>query len=78
MLTMDSDPESKTGWKSGSGSRFVSQFDLAERGQDVWNSLAIAIMTMYIRKTMMKLKEEAEGGHWEFPNNTPVDTDEDL
>lgn len=77
LLTMDSDPERVAGRKDGAGSRFVSQFDLSERGQDVWNSLAIAIMTMYIRKTMIKVKEDAQRGLWRLPNNVPVDVEED-
>ena len=78
LLTMDSDPNKAAGMKEGARSRFVSQFDLSERGQDVWNSLAIAIMTMYIRKTMMKVKEEVKGGLWKFIDSAPMDMDEDL
>lgn len=78
MLTVDSNPENPTGWKSGAGSKFVSQFDMSERGQDVWNSLAIAIMAMYVRSTMMEVQSEARAGLWRFPDDAPVDVDDDA
>lgn len=58
--------------------KLISQFDLGERGQDVWNSLAIAITAMYIRATMMKVKDGAKRGVWKFPDDVVFDVDEDL
>ncbi|KAL4785548.1 hypothetical protein BJX76DRAFT_324114 [Aspergillus varians] len=42
--------------------RFFSQFDFSERGQDVWNSLSIAIVVMHIRNTMVQLSQNNYGG----------------
>ena len=77
MLTMNSDPQDRKA--GGGGGKLISQFDLGERGQDVWNSLAIAIMAMYIRSTMMRIKEGAQRGFWTFPvDDMRMDVDEDL
>ncbi|KAI9370606.1 hypothetical protein BJX61DRAFT_85669 [Aspergillus egyptiacus] len=46
-----------------SDGKFMTQFDLSERGQDVWNSLSITIVAMYIRNTMVRLSKEGYGGY---------------
>ncbi|KAL5051846.1 hypothetical protein BDW71DRAFT_202000 [Aspergillus fruticulosus] len=43
--------------------KFFSQFDFSERGQDVWNSLSIAIVVMHIRSTMVRLARSGYGGY---------------
>ncbi|KAL4956072.1 hypothetical protein BDW69DRAFT_159399 [Aspergillus filifer] len=43
--------------------KFFSQFDFSERGQDLWNSLALAIVIMHVRNTMVQLSEENYGGY---------------
>ncbi|KAL5002136.1 hypothetical protein BDV10DRAFT_158413 [Aspergillus recurvatus] len=43
--------------------KFFSQFDFSERGQDVWNSLSIAIVVMHIRRTMVQLARSGYGGY---------------
>ncbi|KAL4968805.1 uncharacterized protein BDV14DRAFT_166778 [Aspergillus stella-maris] len=43
--------------------KFFSQFDFSERGQDLWNSLALAIVIMHIRNTMVQLSERNYGGY---------------
>ncbi|RAL00905.1 uncharacterized protein BO80DRAFT_464990 [Aspergillus ibericus CBS 121593] len=61
ILTHSTDPE-----EIGDGElqgRFMGQFDLSERGQDVWNSLAIAITVMSVRRTMLSLAEEGNRGY---------------
>lgn len=56
--------------------KFLSQFDLSERGQDVWNSLSLAIVIMHIRNTMVRLSEQGYGG-FVVPSKTAV-SNEDL
>ncbi|KAL4942545.1 hypothetical protein BDV06DRAFT_222068 [Aspergillus oleicola] len=43
--------------------KFFSQFDFSERGQDLWNSLALAIVIMHIRTTMVQLSGSNYGGY---------------
>ncbi|KAL3472943.1 hypothetical protein BJX99DRAFT_261763 [Aspergillus californicus] len=56
--------------------KFISQFDLSERGQDVWNSLSLAIVIMHIRNTMVRLSEQGYGG-FAVPSKTAM-SNEDL
>jgi hypothetical protein len=56
--------------------KFISQFDLSERGQDVWNSLSIAIVVMHIRNTMVRLSQNGYGG-FETPTKNSA-ANEDL
>ncbi|KAL2829959.1 hypothetical protein BDW59DRAFT_28829 [Aspergillus cavernicola] len=56
--------------------KFISQFDLSERGQDVWNSLSIAIVVMHIRNTMARLTQNGYGGVVKAARNDA--TKEDL
>lgn len=46
----------------GIDGKFFSQFDFSERGQDVWNSLSLAIVVMHIRNTMVRLSQQGYGG----------------
>lgn len=56
ILTLDTDPLSPKDFSDSEiGSKFISQFDVGEHGQDVWTSLAVAITTMHIRHTMVRL-----------------------
>ncbi|CEL03271.1 hypothetical protein ASPCAL04427 [Aspergillus calidoustus] len=55
--------------------KFISQFDLAERGQDVWNSLSMTIAVMHIRNTMVRLSEKGYGGYVNTAKRGAVDKD---
>ncbi|KAL2821605.1 hypothetical protein BJX63DRAFT_378683 [Aspergillus granulosus] len=56
--------------------KFISQFDLSERGQDVWNSLSMTIAVMHIRNTMVRLTEKGYGGY--VNKGKPGAADRDL
>ncbi|KAL4821305.1 hypothetical protein BDW67DRAFT_180007 [Aspergillus spinulosporus] len=43
--------------------KFFSQFDFSEKGQDVWNSLSIAIVVMHIRSSMVRLTRSGYGNY---------------
>ncbi|OJJ68176.1 hypothetical protein ASPBRDRAFT_33468 [Aspergillus brasiliensis CBS 101740] len=61
ILSHSTDPrEIRDGEEDG---RFISQFDLSERGQDVWNSLAIAITVMHVRRTMLSVAHQGKGSY---------------
>ncbi|KAK2792700.1 hypothetical protein FQN52_002761 [Onygenales sp. PD_12] len=66
LLTLDSDPEVHPVLDpENSSGKFISQFDFAEFGQDVWNALAIAIAIVGMRKTMGRVDMEGkEEGMW--------------
>ncbi|KAL4975371.1 hypothetical protein BDW66DRAFT_152013 [Aspergillus desertorum] len=55
--------------------KFFSQFDLSERGQDVWNSLSIAIVVMHIRNTMVRLARSGYGGYVKFSGSSSASED---
>lgn len=78
ILTLDTDPLSPKGWGEGTGSKFISQFDVGERGQDVWTSLALAITIMHIRKTVIQLADGGKGGFCRNGGAALVGEDEDL
>ncbi|OJJ81352.1 uncharacterized protein ASPGLDRAFT_132849 [Aspergillus glaucus CBS 516.65] len=78
ILTLDTDPLSPKGWGEGTGSKFISQFDVGERGQDVWTSLALAITIMHIRKTVIQLADGGKGGFCRNGGDVLVGEDEDL
>ncbi|PGH14145.1 hypothetical protein AJ79_03263 [Helicocarpus griseus UAMH5409] len=59
VLTLDSDPKVHPVLDLNTPGKFISQFDFAEFGQDVWNAFAVAIAVIRMRKTMIQL--EAEG-----------------
>ena len=62
ILTLGTDPLSPKDLSDRDiGSKFISQFDVGEYGQDVWTSLAVAITTMHIRQTMVRLAEDGGG-----------------
>ncbi|KAL4931519.1 uncharacterized protein BDV17DRAFT_238958 [Aspergillus undulatus] len=44
--------------------KFFSQFDFSERGQDLWNSLAVAIVVMHIRNMMVQLSQNNNYGEY--------------
>lgn len=59
ILSVDTDPESAT-WKeenSACHAKYMGQFDMSEDDQDVWNSLALAIAVIHIRRTMTRLAD---------------------
>lgn len=58
---------------SSSGLRLIATFDFSNKGQDVWNALAIVILVMCIRQTMLNQFEVAvesgqaeSGSMWEL------------
>ncbi|PWY74083.1 hypothetical protein BO83DRAFT_416943 [Aspergillus eucalypticola CBS 122712] len=76
ILTHSTDPrEIGNGQEDG---RFISQFDLSERGQDVWNSLAIAITVMHVRRTMLMLAHQGKGSYRPGRKRSPSAFDVDL
>ncbi|KAL5364109.1 hypothetical protein BJX96DRAFT_168027 [Aspergillus floccosus] len=75
ILTLSTAPSSAA---QDSDSKFISQFDLSERGQDVWNSLAIAITVMHIRRTMMHLAQESLGGFSHVQRDASHISDADI
>lgn len=66
LLSLDTDPSSEV-WSTDDGSneespaKFLTQFDLSEREQDVWNSLAIAICVIHLRDTLIDLTSNFPG-----------------
>ena len=73
ILTHSTDPQ-----EIGDGEvqgRFMGQFDLSERGQDVWNSLAIAITVMSVRRTMLSLVQEGKRGYCHGRSPSAIDID---
>ncbi|PWY95859.1 hypothetical protein BO94DRAFT_482777 [Aspergillus sclerotioniger CBS 115572] len=73
ILTHSTDPQ-----EIGDGEvqgRFMGQFDLSERGQDVWNSLAIAITVVSVCRTMLSLAQEGKRGydHERSPSASDID-----
>ncbi|KAJ5636174.1 uncharacterized protein N7484_009487 [Penicillium longicatenatum] len=60
LLSLDTDPNSEV-WSTVDGTdeespaKFLTQFDLSEREQDVWNSLAVAICVVHLRDTLIEL-----------------------
>lgn len=50
----DADDDANT---SPSRLRFIAQFDFSDRGKDVWNALAIAIVAVWIRNNMLAAAE---------------------
>lgn len=79
ILTLDTDPLSPRGWGGGTtSSKFISQFDVGEPGQDVWTSLAVAITVIHIRQTMIGLASDGEEGFYRFKGALHPDSDEDL
>lgn len=60
LLSLDTDPSSEV-WSTDDSSdeespaKFLTQFDLSEREQDVWNSLAVAICVIHLRDTLIEL-----------------------
>ncbi|PTU25472.1 hypothetical protein P175DRAFT_0498580 [Aspergillus ochraceoroseus IBT 24754] len=72
IMTFDPDPQQLDESTDG---RFMSQFDLSERGQDVWNSLAIAIAVIHVRNTMIRLSQDGIGGFRRTRRSSPTDND---
>lgn len=78
ILTLNTDPSAAKGQRGTEDSNFICQFDLSEQGQDVWNSLAVAISVMHIRNTMMELAEHNLAGLCRFNADAHVAADQDL
>ncbi|KAJ5939172.1 hypothetical protein N7466_002306 [Penicillium verhagenii] len=66
LLSLDTDPNSEV-WSNHdstgeeSPAKFLTQFDLSEREQDVWNSLALAICVLHLRDTLIELTRVYDG-----------------
>ncbi|THC97931.1 hypothetical protein EYZ11_002568 [Aspergillus tanneri] len=75
ILTLNADPTSST---EKTDSTFMCQFDLGERGQDVWNSLAIAITGMHIRRTIGQLAADGLAGFKTTPVDEDISSDPDI
>ncbi|PGH00268.1 hypothetical protein GX51_05871 [Blastomyces parvus] len=61
LLTLNSDPKVQPVLDSRFSAKFISQFDFGEMAQDVWNSFAVAIAVVRMRKTMAQLEAEGKG-----------------
>jgi hypothetical protein len=62
IVSLDTDPNSST-WSEKAKTRvkYLGQFDMSEVDQDVWNSLAIAITVINIRKSLERLASTYSG-----------------
>ncbi|CEJ58580.1 hypothetical protein PMG11_07233 [Penicillium brasilianum] len=67
ILSVDTDPGSATWVEENSNyhAKYMGQFDMSEDDQDVWNSLALAIAVIHIRRTMARLADQ-------YPNKDGV------
>lgn len=54
VVTLDCDPNPQTEIQ---GMRLLGQFDLSNLNNDVWNTLAVAISVMHVKRTMTKLAQ---------------------
>jgi hypothetical protein len=52
VICLDTNPHPQT---LTQGIKFLGHFDLSDFDQDVWNTLAIAILVMHIKRTVAKL-----------------------
>lgn len=82
ILSVDTDPESAT-WEEGNSNyhaKYMGQFDMSEDDQDVWNSLALAIAVIHIRRTMTRLADQYPDMDGVAQRRRPGDStdDEDL
>ena len=76
LITLNSDPRSCPAPEFEAKPRLVGKFDFGERGDDVWNALALAITVIRVRKTMLQLEEEGEGeSMWMEHHSEMGDTD---
>lgn len=77
ILTYDTNPTSGSMGSQDTASKFLCQLDLSDRGQDVWNSLALAIAVVHVRETMSGLGAQGAGG-FRLWNGGYEGEDEDL
>ncbi|KAL4904874.1 hypothetical protein BDW74DRAFT_22999 [Aspergillus multicolor] len=76
VLTYDLSLMNSTSADEELAAKFFAEIDFSERGQDVWNSLSVAITVMHIRNTMARLARNGYGGYARNP--TVASGDEDL
>ncbi|RDW62962.1 uncharacterized protein DSM5745_10073 [Aspergillus mulundensis] len=76
VLTYDLSLMSGTSEDDELDAKFFAEIDFSERGQDVWNSLSVAITVMHIRNTMARLARNGYGGYARTP--TIISGNEDL
>lgn len=79
ILSLDTDPGSAT-WKEvniGCHAKYMGQFDMSEDDQDVWNSLALAIAVIHIRRTMTRLADHYPSMDGVAQRRKPGDETED-
>ncbi|KMU78808.1 hypothetical protein CISG_01848 [Coccidioides immitis RMSCC 3703] len=62
----NSDPTARPALDPETSARFIAKLDFSEPGQDVWNSLAIAISVVWMRNRMLQL------GMVKFNHEKPV------
>jgi hypothetical protein len=82
ILSVDTDPGSAT-WGEENPyyhAKYMGQFDMSEDDQDVWNSLALAIAVIHIRRTMTRLADKYPNMDSVAQRRRPGDStdDEDL
>ncbi|EGC44559.1 conserved hypothetical protein [Histoplasma capsulatum var. duboisii H88] len=78
LLTLNSDPKVHPILDSRFSAKFISQFDFGEIAQDVWNSFAVAIAVVRMRKTMTQLEAEGQGDVMWMDCNEADSVDPDL
>jgi hypothetical protein len=70
VVTLNCDPEPQT---ETQGMRLLGQFDLSDLNNDVWNTLAVAISVMHVKRTMTKLAKA-----YKRPFIAPIFEDETM
>ncbi|KAJ5782995.1 hypothetical protein N7457_004769 [Penicillium paradoxum] len=69
-ITLNTNPKPQA---SIPGIKFLGHFDLSDFDNDVWNTLAVAIMVMHIKRTMRKLAKA-----YDYPFVAPMVDNHDM
>lgn len=79
VVSLDTNPESIIWGKKDTESRvkYLGQFDMSEKDQDVWNSLAIAMTVINMRRTMSRLADAYVGPFVPRIRHDEDDTDDE-
>lgn len=77
ILTLDPNSVSDGMGSQDTASTFMCQLDMSDHGQDVWNSLALAIVVAHVRDMMAGLAAQGAGG-FRFVDGEDEGEDEDL
>jgi hypothetical protein len=79
VVSLDTNPESIIWGNKDTETRvkYLGQFDMSEKDQDVWNSLAIAITVINMRRTMSRLADAYVGPFVPHVRHDEDDTDDE-